>query len=222
MNEILFFITLLLNFSGILLAYKFFGKMGLYCWVAFATVMANIEVVKSVDIFAMSLTLGNVIYGTSFLVTDILGEMYGAKEARKAVYIGFSSMVIFTMFTQINLLYIPNEADFASEAMNTLFSITPRLCIASMIAYLVSNLLDTFFFDRLRSKYKALWIRNNGSTLCSQLIDTVIFTTIAFVGIFPMKVVLELFVTTYLIKVLISVCDTPFLYVAKKMRKDNG
>lgn len=218
MNEVLFFITLLLNFTGILAAYKFFGKTGLYCWVAFATVMANIEVVKSVDIFAMSLTLGNVIYGTTFLVTDILGEKYGAKDARRAVYVGFSAMVIFTVFTQINLLYIPNEADFASEAMSTLFSITPRLCIASMMAYLFSNLLDTYFFEKLRLKYKALWIRNNFSTLCSQFIDTVIFTTIAFVGIFPVKMVFELFVTTYLIKILISVCDTPFLYIAKKMR----
>lgn len=218
MNEILFFITLILNFSGILASYKFFGKTGLYSWVAFATVMSNIEVVKCVDIFGMSLTLGNVIYGTTFLITDILSEKYGGKEARKAVYIGFSSMLIFTLFTQINLLYAPNSADFASDAMKTLFSLTPRLCLGSLTAYFIANILDTYTFEFLKKRNKHLWLRNNLSTMMSQFVDAVIFTLIAFYGVFSNAMLIELFFTTYAIKVLIAICDTPFIYLAKKIK----
>ena len=214
MNEVLFFITLILNFSGILVAYKVFGKTGLYCWMVFATVLANIEVIKCVDIFSMSLTLGNVIYGTTFLVTDILGANYGIKDARKAVYLGFSAMVLFTIFTQVNLLYIPNAADFASPAMETLFALTPRICAASMAAYLIANMLDTYLFHAL-SRFP-LWVRNNGSTMVSQLVDTAIFNFIAFWGVFELDVLVELFVTTYTIKLLIAACDTPFVYLAAK------
>lgn len=218
MNEILFLITLILNFSGILAAYKFFGKTGLYSWIAFSTIMANIEVVKCVDIFGMSLTLGNVIYGTNFLVTDILSEKYGGKDARKAVCIGFAAMVVFTILTQINLLYVPNSEDFASDAMKTLFSLTPRLCIASLTAYFISNILDTYTFEFLKKHNKHLWIRNNLSTMSSQLVDTVLFTLIAFYGVFSNAMLIELMITTYAIKVLIAACDTPFIYLARKIK----
>lgn len=214
MNEVLFFITLILNFSGILIAYKFFGKTGLYCWMVFATVLANIEVIKCVDLFSMSLTLGNVIYGTTFLVTDILGANYGIQAARKAVYLGFSAMVLFTIFTQVNLLYIPNAADFASPAMEVLFSLTPRICLGSMLAYLIANMLDTWLFHALHRF--PLWVRNNGSTMVSQLVDTSIFNFIAFWGVFELGTLVELFVTTYTIKLLIAACDTPFVYLAAK------
>lgn len=216
MNEILFFITLILNFSGILIAYKIFGKTGLYCWMVFATVLANIEVVKCVDIFSMSLTLGNVIYGTTFLVTDILGVNYGVKDARKAVYLGFSTLVLFTLFTQINLLYAPNASDFASPAMETLFSLTPRICVGSLLAYFIANMLDTYLFHAL-SRFP-LWVRNNGSTMVSQLVDTFIFTAVAFWGVFSFDMLVELFLTTYAIKLLISACDTPFVYLAVKKK----
>ena len=219
MNEALFFLTIVINFSGILLAYKFFGKAGLFSWIALATVLTNIEVLKCVDMFSLSLTLGNVLYGTTFLATDILNEMYGLKEARKAVYIGLFSMILFTIISQVNLLFIPNEADFASDAMKTLFSLTPRLCVASLIAFFVSNLLDTYLFDVLKRKYKALYIRNNVSTMISQLIDNVIFTFLAFGGVFPLNVLGEIIFTSYIIKLIVSACDTPFIYLAKKIKK---
>ena len=74
MNESLFFISLIINFVGVLCSYKFFGKIGIFCWIAIATVIANVEVLKCVDIFNMALTLGNVTYGSVFLATDILNE----------------------------------------------------------------------------------------------------------------------------------------------------
>ena len=220
MNEILFGITLLINFVGILISYKIFKKTGLYAWIAFATIIANIEVTKCVDIFGMSLTLGNVIYGTIFLATDILSELYGGKSARKGVFIGFFSMIVFTIFSQINLLFIPNSFDYVSEAMKTIFALTPRICVGSLTAYLVSNTLDTYTYDFIRKKFpKHLWLRNNGSTMTSQLVDSFLFTILAFAGVFSWFEIIELSITTYLLKLIISLCDTPFLYIAKKIKK---
>lgn len=219
MNEALFFLTIFINFSGILLAFKFFGKAGLFSWIALATVLTNIEVLKCVDMFSLSLTLGNVLYGTTFLATDILNEIYGVKEARKAVYVGLFSMILFTIISQVNLLFIPNEADFASDAMKTLFSLTPRLCLASLAAFFISNMLDTYLFDVLKRKYKALYIRNNVSTMISQLIDNIIFTFLAFGGVFPLGVLSEIIFTSYIIKLIVSACDTPFIYLARKIKK---
>ena len=146
MNEILFFISLIANFSGVIFAYKFFGKIGLFCWIAMATVIANIEVLKCIDMFNMALTLGNVTYGSIFLATDILNEKYGVNEAQKSIYIGFFALLTFTLFTQIDLHYISNSSDFAGEAMKTLFSITPRVCLGSMFAYFISNMLDVHLY----------------------------------------------------------------------------
>ena len=221
MNEILFVVTILANFTAILCAYKFFGKTGLYAWIAAATIIANIEVLKCVDIFSMALTLGNVTYGTIFLATDILNEKYGTKAARKGVFIGFFTLSIFVILSQTDLLYIPNAADFAHPAMQTLFSIIPGMCFASMFAYFCSNLLDVSLYALIRKHFPSdgfLWMRNNGATIISQFFDTVLFTCIAFCGIFTRDVLFELILTTFIIKIIIAVSDTPFLYISKKIK----
>lgn len=224
MNEALFFITIIVNFAGVIFAYKFFGKTGVFAWIALATIVANVEVLKCVDIFGMALTLGNVTYGSIFLATDILNEKYGVEEAQKSVYLGFFALLMFTIITQIDLHYISNEADFAGEAMKTLFTITPRICFASMSAYFVSNMMDVYLYKFIRNilpSDKFLWVRNNGATCLSQLFDTAMFTFIGFAGVFSKDVVFQLFITTYLIKLFIAILDTPFLYLAKRIKNDN-
>ena len=173
---------------------------------------------KCVDMFGLSVTLGNVMYGSTFLVTDILSEIYGGKQARRAVMMGFFATIVFTIIIQVSLLFEPNSQDFVSDSMKTIFSIMPRLCVASMVAYLVSNILDTYFYELIRRKFpKQLWLRNNGSTLISQLIDSFLFTFIAFYGMYDIYLLIELSFTTYLIKAFVAFCDTPFLYAAKKI-----
>ncbi len=222
MNELLFFITILVNFIGVLIVYKFFDKTGLFIWIAISTIIANIEVTKCIDLFGLSLTLGNVSYSSTFLVTDILSEMYGSKEARKSVIIGFFAMIIFTLIMQLDLMFIPNSEDIVSSAMQTIFSIMPRICIASLISYLISNMLDTYLYEFIRNKFpddKLLWLRNNGSTLISQFIDSIVFTTISFIGMYSNEVLIELIITTYIVKALIAILDTPFLYMSKIIYK---
>ena len=223
MNETLFFTAIIVNFLGVTLAYKLFSKTGIYAWVSLATVIANIEVVKCVDIFGLPLTLGNVTYGSIFLATDILNEKYGREKAQKGVFLGFFSLLVLTLFTQIDLLYIPSSNDFAQGAMQTIFALTPRICLGSMLAYLVSNTMDVFLYKKIRDilpSDKFLWVRNNAATMTSQLVDTILFTFIAFFGVFPLSIVLKLCFTTYVLKLIIAVCDTPFLYLAKRINND--
>lgn len=219
-NELLGIGFALLNIIFVLIMYKFFGRTGLFVWVGFATVLANIQVTKMIEIFGLTATLGNAIYGSIFLVTDILNEKYGKKEAKKAVWLGFASLIMMTIIMQVVLQFTPSPDDFAHDSLSTIFGLIPQIALGSIIAYLVSQYTDVYIFSFLRKLFpsdKAFWIRNNGSTMLSQLLDTLIFTSIAFYGVLPLDVWMSVFFSTYLLKFLVSILGTPFGYIAKKM-----
>jgi hypothetical protein len=224
-NELLWILFAVVNFLLITAAYKLFGKAGLFAWIAMGTILANIQVVKSIELsiagLTLAATLGNIMYGTLFLVTDALGEKYGHKDAKKAVQIGFFSLLATIAIMQMALLFTPSESDISQDALVTIFSVMPQIAGASLLAYLVSQFLDVFLFKAIKAKLpdaKWLWLRNNGSTLISQLIDTLIFVPIAFYGWLPFEVIKEIFITTYLIKVIVAAIDTPFVYWIKSIR----
>lgn len=220
-NELLWVLFIVVQFGLLVGAYKLFGLTGLYVWIGFAIVAANIQVVKMVDLFGISGTLGNIMYGSIFLATDLINEKYGRKQAQKAVYIGFVMLVSFTVITQIALKFTPNEYDFAQSALETVFTLLPRITMGSLTAYIISQTLDVYLFDKIKSKFGSksqLWIRNNGSTLISQAIDTAIFTFIAFTGVLPFAVVLEIFWFSYVIKIITSLVDTPFVYWMRSIK----
>ena len=219
-NEMLGLGFAIVNMLFVLIMYKFFGRTGLFVWVGFATVLANIQVTKLIEIFGLTATLGNAIYGSIFLVTDILNEKYGKKEAKKAVWLGFISLLMMTVIMQMVLLFQPAADDFAQESLSTIFGLIPRIALGSMIAYLISQYTDVLIFSFLRKLFPsdgAFWIRNNGSTMLSQLLDTLIFTSIAFWGVYPTDVWLSVFISTYVLKFLVSILGTPFGYIAKRM-----
>ncbi len=220
MNELYWAVLLLLNFGAILLAYRIFGKTGLYIWTPIAVIVANIQVLKTIELFGVVATLGNIVYATSFLTTDILSENHGKEDARKAVAIGFFSLIVMTVFMNVALLFIPHSSDFAHESLSTLFTVMPRIAVASLVAYLISQLHDIRAYHFWKTRFPAtkyIWLRNNASTMISQLLDSVIFSFIAFYGLFPTDVFLEIMVTTYLLKWLVAALDTPLLYLAKSL-----
>ena len=220
-NELLWLLFIVIQFSLLVLSYKLFGLTGLYVWIGFAIVAANIQVIKMVDLYGIHATLGNVMYGSIFLATDLINEKYGRKKAQKAVYIGFMMMIAFTIITQVALKFTPNEFDFANDALLTIFELLPRITIGSLVAYIISQSLDVMIFDKIKHKFgkdNQLWIRNNGSTLISQAVDTSIFTVIAFLGVVPANVFFEILWFSYLIKVITSVVDTPFVYWMRKIK----
>lgn len=219
-NEILWLLLLLANFFAILAAYRFFGKTGLYIWIPISTILANIQVLKMVDLFTIGVTLGNITYASSFLVTDILSENYGKASAQKAVFIGFFSLSATVIIMNLALMFKPNEVDFIQESLKNIFSLLPRIALASLIAYGVSQLHDVWAYNFWKTRLpqtKFLWLRNNASTMVSQLLDSIIFTFIAFWAVLPTNEFFEILITTYLLKLIVAVVDTPFLYLAKMM-----
>ena len=224
MNILFWFIMLIINFAAIMIAYRLFGKTGLFIWIPVSVIIANIQVVKTVEIFGFIATLGNIVYATSFLVTDILNENYGKKDASRAVGMGFFALISMTVLMQLALLFIPHESDFSQESLQSIFGIMPRIALGSLAAYALSQLHDVWAYNRLkerRPEQKYIWIRNNASTMVSQLIDSIVFTLIAFAGIFETAVLIEVMLTTYFFKWIVAAADTPFIYLARKW-KDRG
>ena len=222
MNNWIFLGSVLFYLGSVLLLFKMFGKNGLYVFTVFSTILANIQVCKCVDIFGVSTTAGNVLYAASFLVTDILSERYGKKDAGKAVKYGLCVTLLWVVGTQLTLLFTPNANDYISESLQSVFGIVPRIAVASFIGYACSQSIDVFLYHFIWKKTgdnsSKLWVRNNLSTLTSQAVDTVIFTTLAFLGTYPPKVFVSILLTTYLFKAIVAVLDTPFIYIARKIR----
>lgn len=222
-NELLLILSLIITFTSVILVFWIFKEQGLYLWTIVATIAANIEVLIIVNAFGMEMTLGNILFASTFLVTDILSELYGKKEAQKAVYLGIATSVIFILISHSWLLYSPNSNDFVMPSMKVIFSNTPRIMLAGIAVYVIVQLFDVWtyhkwwiFTDRKFNDHKKfLWLRNNGSTLISQLLNAILFTWGAFFGIYETKTLISIAISSYIIFIITSLADTPFIYLAR-------
>ncbi len=208
-----------------LFGYRFFGKSGLYCLSAAATILANIEVVLLIHAFGMEQTLGNVLFASTFLATDILSECEGKREANKAVFLGIFASLLFLVLSQSWLYYIPSENDLMSGPIRAVFSNTPRMLLTSLTVYAVSQLFDVWLYHKwwvfterqFGDRRRFLWLRNNGSTLISQLLNPLLFTVLAFWGTYGMGTLFSIFISSYGIYVFTSLLDTPVVYLARRI-----
>ena len=218
--------SVVLIFATVLLAYRLFGKTGLYAMTIIATILANIEVLILVDAFGLEQTLGNVMFASTYLITDILSENEGKKYASKAVWIGVFASLIMLVFTQYWMLYQPSVNDWASGHIRAIFQTTPRMLLASLLGYIISQRFDVWLYHRIweytakkTGKSKSLlWLRNNVATLVSQVINTVIFTLIAFAGWYDGKTLISIMLSSYVVYIFTSLLDTPALYIARHMK----
>lgn len=131
-------------------------------------------------------------------------------------------MIIGTILMLIVTFMTPDENGVEIfQSIKNIFSIQPRIIFASVTTYLISQNIDIslfkFFKNKLPSR-KFLWLRNNGSTLLSQILDNILFNTLAFAGIFPVSVIIEIIFSTYILKMIVSLLDTPFIYLAGKLK----
>ena len=231
-NEILYLLQTVVGLAFTLIAFRL-GKHWLYGYIAVCIILANIFVTKEITLFGLTATGGNVVYGAIFLTTDILAEHYGKRAARRAVFIGFFVSLFYVVMSQFMAAFPinpnsenPEMAKTISEGMGAIFSFAPSIILASMTAYLVSQLHDiwAFHFIKMKTKGKLLWLRNNCSTWVSQMIDSVIFCLLAFL-VFPkimlgsefvkeLPVIIEIILSTYILKILVAVIDTPFIYLS--------
>jgi len=218
-NEIIFLLMTILVLGASLFAFRM-GRFWLYGFIAICIVLANIFVTKQFVIFGITATGGNITYGAIFLATDLLCEHYGKKDSRRAVFLGLFGAVFYLLTSQCILLFEAAESDLVHGSMQTIFSFAPRIVLASLVAYLIAQLHDVWFFHFLKQKFHGnwLWLRNNLSTAVSQLIDSAAFSVVAFLGLFPLDVVLQIILSTYLLKLLVALIDTPFIYLSYRLR----
>lgn len=230
MNELFLIITLLISFGGTIAFMKIFGKGGLFAWIGICTVFANIEVTIVVHAFGMDQTLGNTLFAATFLATDILSELYGKKEASKGVLAGIFTSLTFIVLSFFWVHYVPAESDWSNEFVKGLFSNTPRMLLSSLIAYAISEWIDVQLYHawwnltekKTGNRRKMLWFRNNFSTLVSQFVNIVIFNFGAFSGIYSFRELVSITAACYVIYIVTSLLDTPFVYIARKIANKQG
>lgn len=219
-NEFLMFIEILVIFSSILIINKFFKKEGLITYIGIATILANIQVAKQITIFGLDATLGNVLFASTFLATDILTECYGKKYAMKGINLGLTSVIIYLICTQLTIAFTPNEFDIVSDSMSNLFALAPRVCISSVLMYFIANKVDIVIYDKMKQLNTKMWLRNNICTILCNCLENFGFCFLAFIGILDFNTIISISITTCIIETIIALCDTPFLYIAKKINKD--
>ena len=183
----------------------------------FATclIVANIIAVKLISIGGWVVPAGVIAYPLTFLFTDVITELYGRKIASRVIWLGFGVSVLMVILVFGGGLLPPAPFWEGQSAYESILGMVPRITLASMIAYLVSQHHDVFAFHFWRQKTKGrfLWLRNNASTMVSQALDTGLFITIAFWGVYSTEILLNMLRTQYIIKLAIAACDTPFCYM---------
>lgn len=234
-NEILLLVMLVIIYCMVVIFYKCFGTLGLYAWTVLATISANIEVLILVDAFGLEQTLGNILFASTFLVTDILSEIAGRREATKAVNMGIITSLTFIIISQSWLFYTPSATDWAFPHIQAIFSNTPRLMLVGLLVYAIVQRFDVWLYHRWwqwsaklsGDSRRFLWLRNNGSTLISQLLNTVLFTFGAFLGEYTLPTLISISWASYIIFIFTSLADTPAVYLARWLKerhlvKENG
>ncbi|UFU00289.1 queuosine precursor transporter [Radiobacillus kanasensis] len=184
-------------------------------------VLSNILGVKLFSIGNIMLPAAVIVYVVTYLITDVIGEIYGKKAAQQTVNAGFFTQVIGLIFIYL-AIQLPSAPVFdQQQAFSTVLGGSFRVMVASLVAYLLSQNLDLLIFHRLKEKHgeKKLWLRNNASTAFSQLIDTTAFITIAFYSTVPNSVLVGMIMSQYAVKLVIALVDTPIAYLLVRIAK---
>ena len=225
-QELLWLTVLLTDLAATIMLYRLFGKTGLQVAIATAIILANLQGPKLTVIFGIETTLGVIFYSGIFFATDVLSENYGRAEAQKAVRMGFAVSVIVLVMLSFALMFQPSDRPETSvfsndihNAFATILDFTPRFIAGSLLAYFISQSFDVWAFHQIRrfTGEKWLWLRNNLSTMSSQIVDTAIFSLVAWWGVVDLVTALKLGAAKYVFKVVIAMIDTSFIYWSRAM-----
>ena len=202
----------------------------LNCLFITSLLVANVVASKVVTFWGLVVPAAIVAYPLTFLMTDVIGEIWGKEEANKTVKIGIVCQLTSLLMIGIAILlpvapFADNQAEFKSILGSSF-----RVVFASLLGYVCSQSWDVWIFHKIRDAYikkhgstkGGRWIWNNASTMTSQIIDTAIFITIAFVGTVPN--IFTMIASQYFIKLIYAALDTPFFYLLtnKKRSEMNG
>jgi uncharacterized integral membrane protein (TIGR00697 family) len=187
---------------------------------AMSSVATASKISPLVDGVYVSVAIG--LYSMTFLLANYLREIHGKPFAVRAIWMGLIGELLFVFATQF-ALFAPSAPFWSGQsAFETVFSITPRIFVASVVAYITAEFTDVYVYHALSklTRGKHLWLRNNVGTIVGQTIDSTIFYTIAFWGVIPNLTMLIF--TTCIVKYIMAVADTPVLYLvvyASRRRK---
>lgn len=221
--------TIGVDLSFALLLYRLFGRYGLFASVILGILLANLQGPKLTMIWLpfigeLQTSMGVILYSGIYFATDLLNEKYGKQDANLAVQLGFLTSIIIVVMISLSLMFLPSTdpetRQFSldvHQAFTTLFNFTPRFVFGSLLAYYISQTFDVWMFQYIREKTggRHLWIRNNVSTICSQAIDTFVYSLVVWWGIVELPTAIMLGLAKYLLKIIIAVIDTPFIYLGR-------
>lgn len=149
-----------------------------------------------------------------FLMTDVIGEVYGKATARMFVLTGFASLIVFLVFNVLSNS-MPVSPDFSqSAAYDQIFGLSLRFTLASLVAYIVGEYQDVFSFFFLKARFggRYFWLRSNLSNLWGQLVDSAVWSLIAFLGVYPLRTIIMITIPWWLFKFAMGVAYTPLSY----------
>ncbi len=178
----------------------------------------NLLGVKITSLFGVSVSVAIFMAPLTFLITDIVEEIYGKPIVKHFIIGGVISLIIIFLYTSIFVILEPHERYSFDSQYKTIFGSSLRMIVASIIAFILAQVHDVIAFEwwKKKTKGKALWLRNNLSTIVSQLIDTFVFMMIAFYQLTPKFTfifIIHLIIPYYLFKILFAIIDTPFVYL---------
>lgn len=158
-----------------------------------------------------------------FLMTDVIGEVYGKQMAKWFVRAGFISTALFMAYSLLSM-WMPwsPEGEWVREGYGQVFGLSVRMSLASLAAFAIAEFQDvfTFFFVKERLGVKYFWLRSLLSNIWSQFLDSAIFMVIAFAGVYPTKTLVSIIITWWAYKVLMGFLYTPLSYLGIKLLKE--
>lgn len=223
-NELIFIVTVLVELTFVMLAMRF-GKEGLFGFIVANIILVSTFGSQLIEVFGLVTNAGNVFYASTFVAANILTEHYGRKVGYRSVWIGFISLVLFVLMSQFVVRQLPVAASLGTtQAIQTLFRGVPRVALASMTAYLIAQYLNVWIFAQLRQENgrTKLWFRHFASSTTGQLVDSLIFFSIAFGGLVSGTVLVQTILAGFALKALVAVASTPVLYLGHVMLEPNG
>ena len=225
-QELLWLLTVVYDLGLAIFLYRFFGKYGLYAAVILGIILGNLQggKVSELELFGYSFTvsMGAILYSGIYFATDVLNEKFGKEEANRAVMLGFVANIAVMITLFISIQFKPSDITGSAlevhNAITTLAGYSPIFVIGSLISYLISQTFDVWLFHKIRTYTgeSKLWLRNNLSTVTSQLLDTMIYQFTWVLAGMDLKTAFLIAVTKYIFKVLIALIDTIFIYWVRK------
>jgi uncharacterized integral membrane protein (TIGR00697 family) len=224
MSFFLLLIFILIDMCFLLLAYKYFGKSGLIAIYILHIIFSQMTINIPITIFSYTTVVGSSLYAVLFLTMDMVNEHYGKKSANEVVNIGVYILIIFMLILYFIKILIIKNADDISILFNKLFENQWRIVISDiLVSYYIFQKLNILIFDEVRkiTKEKYLWLRNNLSTMVSQVLTAIFFYQFAFFGIIPQNKLWQIILAGLIIKLVITLFETPFLYLSCKIKPKN-